>query len=137
VKNVRWIVAAALASAAPWATATCYMVYAPGGELVYRSVVSPVDLSMPLGRGLAARFPNHQLVMVAEDLNCLELSAARDAERAPGKAQDATSLLSQRAPEMIGTSDKGRSVTGSATAGLAGPGGVAPPRSAPPAAKGR
>ncbi|HUP06080.1 MAG TPA: hypothetical protein VMU47_02945 [Caldimonas sp.] len=120
--NVRWIAAATLALAAPWAGATCYTVYAPNGELVYRSSVSPVDLSQPLSRGLAARFPNHQLVMVDDDLNCVDVGTVRDADRASSKPMDATGLLAQRAPDMIGTSDRGRSPTGSATAGLVTPG---------------
>jgi len=137
--NVRWIVAGALALAAPWAAASCYMVYAPNGELVYRSTASPVDLSQPLGRGLATRFPNHQLIMVQDELNCLEVGTAREAERVAGKPMDATGLLAQRAPDMIGTSDKGRSVSAGATAGLATPGGSAAPHAnaAPAPAKGR
>lgn len=136
--NVRWIVAAALALAAPWATASCYMVYAPNGELVYRSTVAPVDLSQPLSRGLAARFPNHQLVMVDDELNCAEAGVAREPERMVGKPMDATTLLAQRAPDMIGTSDKGRSAAGNATAGLAAQNAAAGSRTnAPVPAKGR
>jgi hypothetical protein len=120
--NVRWIVAAALSGAAPWAAASCYLVYAPSGEIVYRSVESPVDLSVPLSRGLAARYPNHQMVIVADESNCLDLGTARDTEvkSSGGKPVDATSLLAARAPDMIGTSDKGRATPN--TTGLAGPG---------------
>ena len=133
--NVRWILGAALALAAPWAAASCYMVYAPNGELAYRSTVPPADLSLPLSRGLAARFPNHQLVMVGDETNCLDLGTAREAERAAGKPMDATSVLAQRAPDMIGTSDRGRSAAGSATAGLATSAGARAPAASP--AKGR
>jgi len=137
--NFRWIVGAVLGFAAPWAAATCYMVYAPNGELAYRSSVSPVDLSQPLSRGLATRFPNHQLVMVEDELNCLEAGTVRDADRVAGRPMDATGVLAQRAPDMIGTSDKGRSVSANATAGLVTPGASAGPRtsSAAAPAKGR
>jgi hypothetical protein len=119
--NVRWIVAAALSGAAPWAAASCYLVYAPSGELAYRSIESPVDLSLPLSRGLAARYPNHQMVIVADESNCLDLGTARDAElKSSGKPVDATHLLAARAPDMIGTSDKGRATSN--TTGLAGAG---------------
>jgi hypothetical protein len=114
------------------------MVYAPGGELVYRSTTSPVDLSLPLGRALSARYPGHQMVIVGEEGNCLELGPTRETDKvAGGKPLDATSVLAQRAPDMIGTADRGRSVSAGATAGLASPGGAAAPRPAPAPSKGR
>jgi hypothetical protein len=119
--NLRWIVAAALAGFAPWAAASCYLVYAPAGELVYRSVESPIDLSLPLSRGLAARYPNHQMVIIGDESNCLDLGTARDADlKSSGKPLDATHLLAARAPDMIGTSDRGRATPN--TTGLTGPG---------------
>ena len=101
--KMRWLAAPLLLGVAPWAAASCFLVYAPSGELVYRSVVSPVDLSVPLSRGLAARYPNHQLVMVNDESNCPDLGTGRETQETATRTLDVTSLLTQRTADNAAT----------------------------------
>ena len=59
--------------------ANCYSIYSPQGQLVYRSTVVPIDLSLPISEGLKVRFPNHQLVFVADELECTGFSVVANA----------------------------------------------------------
>jgi len=51
------LLAVAAAGALPAAaSASCYFVYSAKNDLVYRSTISPVDLSKPISDGLRGRF---------------------------------------------------------------------------------
>ena len=65
--------AAILLMAPLGASASCYFVYSGGGQLIYRSTVSPVDLSKPISAGLASRFPGTHLTMVPDSSDCPDL----------------------------------------------------------------
>jgi len=54
--------------------ANCFSIYSPEGQLVYRSTVAPIDLSLPISEGLMVRFPNHHLVFVADESGCTDIS---------------------------------------------------------------
>src|SRR4029077_1085620 len=41
------------------AFANCFSIYSPQGQLVYRTTVVPIDLSLQITEGLQDRFPNH------------------------------------------------------------------------------
>jgi hypothetical protein len=101
--KMRWLAVPLLLGVAPWAAASCFLVYSPSGELVYRSVVSPVDLSVPLSRGLAARYPNHQLVMVNDESNCPDLGTGRETQETATRTLDVTSMLAQRSADTAAT----------------------------------
>ena len=59
--------AAALGQAA---NAACYLVYAPDGTVVYRSLQSPVDLSSPLHLTLPQAAPGGRLVFALDNNGC-------------------------------------------------------------------
>ncbi|MBW7834471.1 hypothetical protein [Simplicispira suum] len=52
------------------ANAACYLVYAPDGTVVYRSVQSPVDLSKPLHLTLPQAAPGGRLVFSLDNNGC-------------------------------------------------------------------
>jgi hypothetical protein len=59
------LLAVAAAGALPAAaSASCYFVYSAKNELVYRSTISPVDLSRPISESLRGRFAGGHLVMI-------------------------------------------------------------------------
>jgi hypothetical protein len=66
--------------------ANCYSIYSPQDQLVYRSTVVPIDLSLPISDGLKARFPNHQLVFVANETMCTEVGAVANSGSAVQRA---------------------------------------------------
>ena len=68
------LLAAAGAAALPAAaSASCYFVYSAKNELIYRSTISPVDLSKPITEGLRGRFAGGHLVMIPEEAGCPDL----------------------------------------------------------------
>ena len=54
--------------------ANCFSIYSPQGQLVFRSTVAPIDLSLPITEGLRVRFPNHHLVFLADESGCTDIS---------------------------------------------------------------
>ncbi|MCB1978292.1 MAG: hypothetical protein M9919_04435 [Burkholderiaceae bacterium] len=52
------------------AQAACYLVYAPDGTVVYRSVQSPVDLSKPLHLTMPQAAPGGRLVFSLDNNGC-------------------------------------------------------------------
>jgi hypothetical protein len=54
--------------------AYCFSIYSPQGQLVYRSTVAPIDLSLQISEGLKVRFPNHHLVFLADESGCTDIS---------------------------------------------------------------
>lgn len=70
--------AAALAATAALALpaaaeASCFSVYNRANQLVFQSVLTPVDLSQPIGSAMARRFPGHHLVWSEELDSCREI----------------------------------------------------------------
>jgi hypothetical protein len=63
--------------------AYCFSIYSPRDQLVYRSTVAPIDLSLQISEGLKVRFPNHHLVFVADELACTEIGVVANAQNAP------------------------------------------------------
>jgi len=64
----------ALAGALPAAaSASCFFVYSAKNELIYRSTISPVDLSRPISESLRGRFAGGHLVMIPEEDGCPDL----------------------------------------------------------------
>ena len=82
--------AATLLAAPMGASASCYFVYSGGGQLVYRSTLSPIDLSKPISQGLASRFGGAHLTMVPDSSDCPDLLAT-------GEGRGAKSALASRA----------------------------------------
>ena len=68
------LLAVAAAGALPAAaSASCYFVYSAKNELVYRSTISPVDLSRPISESLRGRFAGGHLVMIPDETGCPDL----------------------------------------------------------------
>jgi hypothetical protein len=59
--------------------ANCFSIYSPRDQLVYRSTVVPIDLSLPISEGLKVRFPNHHLVFVADESACTDIGVVANA----------------------------------------------------------
>ncbi len=59
-----------LVSNASFASGPCYTVYGKDNKVVYRSEEPPIDLSAPIHRGMAKRFPNGHLVTQAGVNDC-------------------------------------------------------------------
>lgn len=71
--------ACALAQAA---SAACYFVYAPNNELIYRSNVAPVDLSLPLHLTVLEIYPGARMFFSADEYNCAtEVNLIAERER--------------------------------------------------------
>jgi hypothetical protein len=67
---------ATLVAAAAWpvtASASCFFVYGASNQLVYRSTVTPVDLSKPISEGLRRHFSGGHLVMIPDETGCPDL----------------------------------------------------------------
>lgn len=52
------------------ASATCYFVYSKNHQLLYRSMVAPVDLALPLHETVSALGPELALVFTASHDSC-------------------------------------------------------------------
>jgi len=73
-KSIIALLAVAAAGALPAAaSASCYFVYGPKNDLVYRSTVPPVDLSRPISDGLRGRFSGGHMVMIPDETGCPDL----------------------------------------------------------------
>jgi len=97
--SLKFAASAALALAAglcgAGAHAACYVVYAANGDVVYRSPLPPVDLSLVLHETVPAIAPGGKLVFWNGDYGCeselnrLPVAAAPAAAPAPAKARRA------------------------------------------------
>ncbi|MCE9658243.1 MAG: hypothetical protein K8R60_06750 [Burkholderiales bacterium] len=80
-KSLVALLAVAAAGTLPAAaSASCYFVYSAKNELVYRSTLSPVDLSRPISEGLRGRFSGGHLVMIPDETGCPDLLANGESE---------------------------------------------------------
>jgi hypothetical protein len=62
------------------AHADCYTVYSANGGVTYRSTVSPVDLSRPLGETIPGRFGSGTSMVIANDeTGCIQVALAAGA----------------------------------------------------------
>jgi|NGEPerStandDraft_6_1074524.scaffolds.fasta_scaffold25027_2 hypothetical protein len=62
-----------LAAMPAFASANCYFVYSSQNQLIYRSTLSPVDLSRPISEGLRGRFAGGHLTMIPDETGCPDL----------------------------------------------------------------
>jgi len=77
---VALLVAAAAGAVPAMASASCYFVYSAKNELVYRSTLSPVDLSKPISEGLRGRFAGGHMVMIPDESGCPDLLVSGESE---------------------------------------------------------
>src|SRR4051812_40848109 len=52
------------------ASASCYSVYDTTDAVVYRSSLTPIDLSQPISQEMARRFPPGHRLLITEDVPC-------------------------------------------------------------------
>ena len=57
------------------ASASCFYIFSGQNQLVYRSTISPVDLSRPISEGLRGRYAGGHLTMVPDETGCPDLVA--------------------------------------------------------------
>ena len=69
-----------LAAVPGLASANCYFVYSAQNQLVYRSTLSPVDLSRPISEGLRGRFAGGHLTMIPDESGCPDLLASGESQ---------------------------------------------------------
>jgi hypothetical protein len=62
------------------ASASCFFVYSARNDLLYRSTITPVDLSRPISEGLRGRFAGGHLVMIPDESDCPDLLANGESE---------------------------------------------------------
>jgi hypothetical protein len=62
------------------ASASCFFVYGPKNELIYRSTITPVDLSRPISEGMRGRFSGGHLVMIPDETGCPDLLAGGESK---------------------------------------------------------
>jgi hypothetical protein len=55
------------------AEASCFTVFNRANQLVFQSVLTPVDLSQPIGAVMMRRFPGHHLVWSEDMESCREI----------------------------------------------------------------
>lgn len=78
------------------ASASCFFIYGPKNELVYRSTITPVDLSRPISESMRGRFSGGHLVMIPDETGCPDLLAGGESKlfatlgfATPGRANSA------------------------------------------------
>jgi hypothetical protein len=69
-----------LAAMPAFASANCYFVYSSQNQLIYRSTLSPVDLSRPISEGLRGRFAGGHLTMIPDETGCPDLLASGESQ---------------------------------------------------------
>lgn len=62
------------------ASASCFFIYGPSNQLVYRSTTTPVDLSRPISESVRARFNGGHLVMIPDETGCPDLLAGGESK---------------------------------------------------------
>ena len=78
------------------ASAACYLVYAPDGQIVYRDAEPPVDMSRPLHQTVPSVMPGARLVFSADSYGC-ETPINRLAQGSAAAAGEASSSRPARA----------------------------------------
>src|SRR4051812_36821328 len=51
-------------------SASCYSIYDTTDAVVYRSSLTPIDLSQPISQEMARRFPAGHRLLITEDMPC-------------------------------------------------------------------
>lgn len=75
------LLAAFAASMVPaTASANCYFIYGQKNQLLYRSTITPVDLSRPISEGMRGRFSGGHLVMIPDERGCPDLLASGESK---------------------------------------------------------
>ena len=62
------------------ASASCFFVYGPKNDLIYRSTITPVDLSRPISESMRGRFSGGHLVMIPDETGCPDLLAGGESK---------------------------------------------------------
>ena len=57
------------------ASASCFFIYGLNNQLVYRSTITPIDLSRPISESMRGRFGGGHLVMIPDETGCPDLLA--------------------------------------------------------------
>ncbi len=65
----------------------CYTVYDRASRIVYRSEVTPIDLSGPIRVGMRNTFPGGQLVISGDDKKCTYIAPASAIDPMSGEAK--------------------------------------------------
>jgi hypothetical protein len=60
------------------ASASCFYVFSAQNQLVYRSTISPIDLSRPISEGLKGPYSGGHLTMTPDETGCPDLIANRE-----------------------------------------------------------
>ena len=87
-------IATAALAAPSLASAYCFTMYDTQNRLTYRSQTSPIDLSEPISRAMAQRYPGQSLVMSMDATDCGEFDGrSPDITRTAGARQPASDSL--------------------------------------------
>ncbi len=141
------LVAAAAATLPAAASASCFFVYGAKNDLVYRSTVSPVDLSRPISESLRGRFSGGHLVMIPDETGCPDLLSSGESKLfatlgftnrgAGGRASaiEASPLFQNNAGARPGADTVGAETPSDVNSAQRGR--RAPPATAPAAARGK
>jgi len=81
------------------ASASCFYVFSGQNQLVYRSTISPVDLSRPISEGLKGRYAGGHLTMVPDETGCPELASGQN------QASGIFGLMSSASERSVSTVD--------------------------------
>jgi hypothetical protein len=99
------------------AFANCFSIYSPQGQLVYRTTVVPIDLSLQITEGLQVRFPNHHLVFVADESMCTDIGVVAYAGNAAQLVASGSTGLGRLDDSSLQSGGNSASVSGSYSRG--------------------
>ena len=75
------LIAALVAALVPTvASASCFFIYGPKNQLVYRSTITPIDLSRPISDSMRSRFGGNHFVMIPDETGCPDLLAGGESK---------------------------------------------------------
>jgi len=100
------------------ATAVCFTVF-EGDRIVYRDLVSPIDLSGPISDAMREKYPRGQLIISTQDDNCTLITPITAVNiRSPAEAPAPMAPSKPVAPAP--TADMGKSAAAPAQPPAAG-----------------
>ena len=128
-------VAALVAALVPTlASASCFFVYGPKNQLVYRSTTTPIDLSRPISESMRSRFSGGHFVMIPDETGCPDLLAGGESRlfatlgfTSPGAGRNTTAIEASPLFRNVGARP-GVDASGSATSTDADGGSQSPAR---------
>ncbi len=130
------IAAVVLALVPTVASASCFFIYGPKNQLVYRSTTTPIDLSRPISDSMRSRFGGGHFVMIPDESGCPDLLAGGESRlfatlgfTSPGAGRNTTAI--EASPLFRNTGARpGTDSSGSATSTDADSGSPSPARRA-------